>query len=171
MEFGKYLKNARTECSLTVRKLSELSGVSQSYLTNIENGKRGIPSLEMLKRISDHLYPADTYASLLDAAGYEELAKAVKWQELLDDFSPIDDGDEGKGVRGLRDQVKFLEHVTDIQTFLEHNYEPDNELKSEEFTSLSISPKYNGHLLTDQDRQRILDMLKALFPQYTTKGE
>lgn len=28
---------------------------------------------------------------------------------------------------------------------------------------------YNGHNLTDLDRKRILDMLKALFPEYSTK--
>lgn len=28
---------------------------------------------------------------------------------------------------------------------------------------------YNGHQLSDQDRQRILDMLKALFPEYSSK--
>jgi len=177
--FGSKLREYRKESNLTLVQLSELTGISQSYLSQIETGKAGIPSPDMLRRLADGLsYPA-TYAALLHDAGYEELAKAVKWQEVVDAFGDVDfegveedkkNNDNDVRLRGLRDQVQFINHVTDIKTFIEHNYNPKHLGPPEESLALSIAPNYNGHPLTDQDRQRILDMFKALFPEYQSPG-
>ncbi|MED1906154.1 helix-turn-helix domain-containing protein [Cytobacillus firmus] len=55
IEFGQYLKSLRKEKKLTIRQLESLSGVSNAYLSQLENGKRGIPSPEILKKIHHHL--------------------------------------------------------------------------------------------------------------------
>jgi transcriptional regulator with XRE-family HTH domain len=67
-EFGKYLKELRKSKKITVKALADKSGVSQSYLTNVENNKRGIPSPEILKKISGPL--GVTYEELMIKAGY-----------------------------------------------------------------------------------------------------
>lgn len=67
-KFGSYLKDLRKRNSLTTRRLAELTNVSASYISNVENGKRGIPSAEVLKRLAEVLQ-AD-YVEFLKAAGH-----------------------------------------------------------------------------------------------------
>ncbi|WP_064202822.1 helix-turn-helix domain-containing protein [Brevibacillus brevis] len=79
-EFGKYLKALRKSKNITVKSLAELSGVSQSYLTNVENNKRGIPSPDILKKLEGPL-----------GVPYKELmVKAGHWNEA-DSPAPLED--------------------------------------------------------------------------------
>ncbi|MED4403728.1 transcriptional regulator [Metabacillus fastidiosus] len=68
IEFGKFLKRIREEKGLTLREIQELSGVSNSYLSQLENGKRGLPSPDILKKIYQSL-DVDYY-ELMEKAGY-----------------------------------------------------------------------------------------------------
>lgn len=70
-EFGEYLKNKRKEKGLSIRKLEELSGVSNAYLSQLENGKRGMPSPEIIKKINGPL--GVEYDELMEKAGYIDL--------------------------------------------------------------------------------------------------
>jgi SOS-response transcriptional repressor LexA len=67
-EFGGFLKMMRKRQRLTVRELEDLSGVSHSYLTQLENGKRGVPSPEILKKLAEPL--SINYDELMFKAGY-----------------------------------------------------------------------------------------------------
>jgi HTH-type transcriptional regulator, competence development regulator len=49
--FGEKLRQLRKEKGLSIRKLSELSGVAHSYLSQVETGKRGIPKVDTLEKI------------------------------------------------------------------------------------------------------------------------
>ncbi len=67
-EFGKYIKNIRNDRNLTTRQLELYSGVSNSYLSQLENGKRNIPSPDVLRKLSKGLKVP--YKELLEKAGY-----------------------------------------------------------------------------------------------------
>lgn len=67
IEFGQYLKGLRKNKKLTIRQLESLSGVSNAYLSQLENGKRGIPSPEILKKI--HKYLEVDFEELMYKAG------------------------------------------------------------------------------------------------------
>lgn len=67
-EFGKYLKQLRMSLNLSIRQLALCSGVSNSYISQIENGKRGIPNPEILKKLAPHLKVS--YNELMQKAGY-----------------------------------------------------------------------------------------------------
>ncbi|WP_051758464.1 helix-turn-helix domain-containing protein [Rossellomorea vietnamensis] len=67
-EFGLFLRQLRKERDMTVRRLAELSNVSQSYITNLENNKRGIPSPDVLKKLSGPLQLK--YSELMYRAGH-----------------------------------------------------------------------------------------------------
>lgn len=54
MNIGKAIKVTRVSKNLTLHKLAELSGLSQSYLSMIESGKRD-PNLSILEKIADAL--------------------------------------------------------------------------------------------------------------------
>ncbi|WP_084413464.1 helix-turn-helix domain-containing protein [Desulfovirgula thermocuniculi] len=67
-EFGRYLQHLRKKRGLTIRQVELASGVSNSYLSQIENGKRGIPSPEILKKLAPVLHVS--YKELMVKAGY-----------------------------------------------------------------------------------------------------
>lgn len=73
--FGEYLKSLREDKNMSIRQLSLYSGVSNAYISQLENGKRNIPKPEILKKICKPL--GVTYEELMDRSGY------------LDDFKKI----------------------------------------------------------------------------------
>lgn len=81
-EVGLYIKKIREERKLSLRQLSERSGVSHAYLSQIENGKRGVPSPDIIKKISPHLNVP--YQELMKVAGHitEDISEGSL--ELLD---------------------------------------------------------------------------------------
>jgi len=76
--FGEYLRGLRKEKRLTLVQLSKLSGVSNPYLSQIENNKF-IPSPDILRKLYRSLGVG--YTTLLDKAGYmedEEMLEIIK---------------------------------------------------------------------------------------------
>lgn len=67
-DFGTYLKNLRKSKKVTLVELSRMVGVSQGYLSNIETGVRGIPSPELLRKVSKAL--GTTHIGMMIKAGY-----------------------------------------------------------------------------------------------------
>ena len=55
MELGWYVRLRRRELGLSVTALAEKAGMSQSYLSQIENGDRGNPSPESLRSLAEAL--------------------------------------------------------------------------------------------------------------------
>lgn len=68
--FGQYIKKIRKEKKLTLQEMELLSGVSNAYLSQIETGKRSIPSPEIMAKLFRPL--GVTYEELMDAGGYLE---------------------------------------------------------------------------------------------------
>jgi SOS regulatory protein LexA len=67
-EFGLFLKNIRKEKKLSIRQLQDLSGVSNAYISQLENGKRGIPTPDIIKKIHEPL--GVSYDELMEKAGH-----------------------------------------------------------------------------------------------------
>ncbi|MBU7316073.1 helix-turn-helix domain-containing protein [Paenibacillus oleatilyticus] len=84
-DFGGYLKMLRQRCGMTVRELEDKSGVSHSYLTQMENGRRGVPSPDILKKLFEPLNTS--YDDLMAAAGYLEPRVDNVYSELKNDSS------------------------------------------------------------------------------------
>ncbi len=80
-EFGKYIKNKRIEKRYTLIAAAKLLGISFSYLSDIENGKKLPPNSlddnhkELMQKIKKHLE--------LSEEEYEELVKLAD-KELID---------------------------------------------------------------------------------------
>lgn len=68
VEFGEYIRTLRKEKKMTIRQLELYSGVSNSYLSLLENGKRDIPSPDILKKLHKPL--GASYEELMVKAGY-----------------------------------------------------------------------------------------------------
>lgn len=50
--FGKYLKNKRTSNGLSLRDVEAKCNISNAYLSQIERGKRNVPTIKYLIRLA-----------------------------------------------------------------------------------------------------------------------
>lgn len=62
------IKSARLKMRMTQQQLSEKSGLSQSYINELENGKKFNPSIIVLDKIAAGLQVSIT--ELIEAEGY-----------------------------------------------------------------------------------------------------
>lgn len=83
-EFGEKLRQIRKNKGLSIRKLSELSGVAHSYLSQVETGKRGIPKVDTLEKIATGLNIPSL--DLLVQAGYIEASDYMKMKNEREDI-------------------------------------------------------------------------------------
>ena len=67
-ELGDYVKMIRTGKEFSMRKLSEMSGISHTEIKRIEDGTRKQPSPQVLRAIASALNTP--YEDLMAAAGY-----------------------------------------------------------------------------------------------------
>jgi SOS regulatory protein LexA len=93
-EFGNYPKKLRKENGLTIRQLTEKSGVSNAYLSQLETGKRGLPKPEILAKLHGPLGVG--YDELMEKAGYissnvrtELLPETIQTMEAFDDLNEL----------------------------------------------------------------------------------
>lgn len=148
------IKEQRKIKNLTLVQLANVLDVSQGYLSNIENGNRN-PSPEVLKKLSETLEL--DYSELLHEAGYRDLSKAARLAQTFDEFK------DEINVTDTYLRLSALEEAIDIDNFLRQ--------ESHLLQSESVQPIYKGHLLTEQDRKRILTLLEVLFPEYQNEEE
>ena len=75
-DFGDYLRSLREGQKMSLREAAAKTGVSVSYITQIENGRRKAPGPEVLKKLA----PAYNVPvrDLLKAAGYLDDIKEIK---------------------------------------------------------------------------------------------
>src|SRR5258708_12677817 len=67
-KLGEYLANARKKANLTLRAAENATGISNAYLSQLENGKIQQPSPILLEKLAG-LYRVD-YSRLLELSGY-----------------------------------------------------------------------------------------------------
>lgn len=120
-DFGDYLRSLREQQKMSLREVAAKTGVSVSYITQIENRRRKAPGPDVLKRLA----PAYNVPvrDLLKAAGY------------LDDIEPImpSVSEEEEIDRAYRyaqsdPQFKFGTRITgpvttDVKRFIVEMYE------------------------------------------------
>ncbi|WP_312474149.1 helix-turn-helix transcriptional regulator [Neobacillus sp.] len=143
VEFGIYIKELRKNAGLTLSKLSEVSGVSHPYLSQIENGKlKKYPSSEILIKIAKHLNIH--YAHLLKKVGYIDEGTIMVDGELL-----VSE-EEYEAFKKTRDE--------------RYENEEDEENLFDLFNYLEIKDiTYKGDYVTDNQRKLIVSYLDALF--------
>lgn len=77
IKLGKEIRNARLENEITSTKFATDINVSQSYISDLENGKKKKPRIEVLERIAHYFGGSDEgavkylYLTFLELAGYK----------------------------------------------------------------------------------------------------
>jgi HTH-type transcriptional regulator, competence development regulator len=143
MELGSYLQKIRKEKKKTLVQLANDTGLSHSYLSQVENGKKLNPSMESLMRIAKALDLNQN--DLLSKSGHlkqlEEEANAVKYQVKFDDYLKEEEENHLKMINSfckdfiqlyesgnknvLMAAKKIAERVNQINTLKEASYHFD----------------------------------------------
>ncbi|MHA1227402.1 MAG: helix-turn-helix domain-containing protein [Candidatus Hodarchaeales archaeon] len=105
---GRYLKRVRKERKLTLRVVEKRTGISNAYLSQVENGKILKPSPSILYKLAE-CYGV-SYEKLMQLAGYPLPAISVKMEKMEPSFrldSSFDDLTEEEKKRVL-EYIEFL---------------------------------------------------------------
>lgn len=126
-EIGKHIRSLRKKQGITITQLAEKSGVSHSYISQIENGKFN-PSPEILRKLSEPL--GVSYEDLMIKAGYliaaDPLLAGGDYFIVIPPPSPLDDVFEFENslIEFLRNKrISFI----DLETHL-YGLETDEDL-------------------------------------------
>lgn len=102
-EFGEYLKKARQAKGLSLRAVEEVTGVSNAYLSQLEQGKIRQPSPVILHKLSQ-LYEL-SYADIMRSVGYPVPGdEETQTGTLAARIGPVTEEEEEE----LVDYLKFL---------------------------------------------------------------
>ena len=70
LKFGEYIKSKRLEKGISLRELASKVGISPSYMSDIEKGRRNAPNKEKVDKIAEALfYSEEEINELYDLAG------------------------------------------------------------------------------------------------------
>ncbi|WP_315795282.1 transcriptional regulator [Paenibacillus sp. BIC5C1] len=140
-EFGSYLRELRKGKGLTTSKLAEGSGISQSYISQIETGNRGIPTDDILMKLADGL--GVDYMDLLSKAGKDRSPFDVH----LRNFVKLLIGDNELPF-AIERQGEFEECLERL--FIKHNLKPNK--------TIHIKPGTKHSDIVEQYIDMVLDI-------------
>lgn len=100
--FGPYMKQLREQQGFSINQLAEAAGISNSQISRIENGVRGVPKPATIRKIADAL--AVPYTDMMKQAGYIETGSEEAYQDVP----------EWATYKDRRDFKKMLEDEDDL---------------------------------------------------------
>jgi SOS-response transcriptional repressor LexA len=163
-KFGKKLKELRQNQNLKIRELENLSGVSNAYLSQLENGKRGKPSPEIIKKLAPYLNVS--YTELMKMAGYitEDLNEEAMELMQIDDIEEVFNYAFEKFFEGISDnglvneefRNELIKQITnssqDNEDFFSSENLKDQIVWRELFNNLTFQEKLEFLLILKKDK-------------------
>lgn len=126
-ELGEFLKNLRLKKDFTTRQVYEKSGVSNSYLSLVENGNRKASAI-ILKKLAT-VYNVD-YLDLYEKAGYIDLIEDDKKNRI--DSKP-------KGVKvPVLGYIKAGIPISAIEEIIDYEEIPETLARKGQFFALTV---------------------------------
>lgn len=127
-KYGKTQREIRKSEKMSIRELAEKSGVSHSYLSQVENGTRSTPSEDIIKKIATALnYDYHTLAVVSGIINEEEAYIG----DLREQLNQLQDG--------LQYNLNLLNQIEDIiSNFSDKNEIPDDLIKSRKELEVNI---------------------------------
>ncbi|MEC0014818.1 helix-turn-helix transcriptional regulator [Bacillus cereus] len=152
--FADFIKNKRKEKHLTTSQLATLSGLSQSYISNLENGNRKTPKIETINKLATGLGVPN--GTLMMAAGH-----------VSDPFKMVlNEVDEAAFKQAFHKQdLEELEKVNAEIKRLEKQPEQGDlkEFKQQKQRLTDRINKYNGTYVKDETVTKSLSVPPYLF--------
>lgn len=155
-DFGSYLKRIRKEKKLTIRQLELYSKVSNAYISQMERGERGVPSPEILKKLSKPL--GVSYEDLMMAAGHlttdEELDIIIDGHKKFIDYA---NDEENKKYKNdiIREANKLLSDENMKKFINEIDLKDDQIIKKVKFL-------YDGKSLSEDKAKQLISFIRFL---------
>ncbi|MCK4454399.1 helix-turn-helix transcriptional regulator [Candidatus Parcubacteria bacterium] len=103
---GDELKNCRESKKFTLREIEEITGISNAYLSQLENNKIKKPSANILYKLSN-VYKID-FDFLLETAGIIEKKERKKGPKSLSGFALYSEDLTDNEEEELVNYLKFL---------------------------------------------------------------
>lgn len=141
MNLGQFIREQRKGKGLTLREAAKRSGVSHPYLSQLENGKNDKPSPDILRKLATVLDLSNK--ELMLVAGYISEEEAKEISEIENDLKEIDQWVKNQ-------EIELTKFDNDLLNLVRKN-EP---------------VYYNGKQLSEGDRQKIINVLEAILPEY-----
>ena len=112
MSLGKKLKEARERLPMTLRQVEEATGISNAYLSQLENDKIQKPSANILYKLSTHY--GVNLNSLLAAAGIittsDKTTEASQEDQVLSNIAFYAENLSNEERNQVLEYIKFLRH-------------------------------------------------------------
>jgi transcriptional regulator with XRE-family HTH domain len=109
--FGEALKKARVSQRMTLRELSEYLGKSIGYLSDIEQGRKGPPDLETVRKMEECLGINDhslaNFASKLRSRISPDLALRIQMRPQLSELLLRADDLSDKDIKDLISEARL----------------------------------------------------------------
>ena len=156
IEFGRKIREMRKKKGITLTQLGDKIDLTQSYLSYIENGKKGMPKPETIKKLAYGLNVS--YLHLMELAGY------TKHQYYIDEiFDDIDTQSKKK----VTVELPSHENIKDINGAVVTKVLNDDELRRRlfdlyEMLNMNVDLYYKNNYLSDNDKEKIKTMLKTI---------
>lgn len=106
---GITLKEARKNLTLTLRQVEDMTGISNAYLSQLENGKIKNPSVNILSKLSSIYHVS--LKQLLIKANIIESAKAEKEEETLNFAQRVAFRSEDLSENERKEVLRYLEYI------------------------------------------------------------
>lgn len=163
-KLGKYIKNTRREKKISVKAMSEKTGISKSYLDYIEAGARE-PQVEMLAKIAVVLQsPLET---MLNIQKKEQLEAAIiKLTVAGGDFKT----DELRAVARTADSRLSIDEKALAQTQEAFRVAPDDKQLADFIENPDLKAIVRaGATLSDEDLDKLRKVMESLYPNAFSK--
>lgn len=154
-EFGHYLRGLRKSRKLTLVELADKTGLSQPYLSQIENGRREAPKPDILEKLATVL--DEEYNTLAEKAGFykrlEHEKNLIQFEILMDNHLKEQEDSHlamihhfckdfielynSKNPNALGAAEKIVERVKQIHE-LKKTMEHINQVTQDEFTGFDL---------------------------------
>lgn len=144
--FADFIKKKRKEKHLTTSKLAELSGLSQSYISNLENGNRKTPKIETINKLAKGLGVPN--GTLMMAAGLiEDPFDTTSNKEIIVSEVKLPAITRYKNNGGILTKATKPNDLFDLFSLLH----------------MDMNLYYKDQLLTENDKEKILTILQTIF--------
>lgn len=100
--FGEFLRDRRTSKGYTINQLSLYTGISAAQLSRIENGKRGAPKVENIRKLADAL--SVPFNEMMNAAGYSQGREIQENKQVY--LTEKDESDIAKRMAQIRKDLE-----------------------------------------------------------------
>lgn len=110
--FGEFIKDLRIDRKMTLRDVEKEAKISNAYLSQVERGERGTPTMKILVRLAEvYGVPVSTLSDRAEAELRHESNESKKEEVLAPDTKFICRGYENLSAENKQTLKKFLQHL------------------------------------------------------------